>query len=268
MDGQLDAELAREVRAPRTGGEDHLTGRDRADIGLDPADPAAVALERPGRGALDDPRAVALGCGRERPDVPARVDLCVERAVRGGHHRVGQDRRDRPRLVSVEQPHRDAVGRPAFHELAHDGGLGLVRDVDEAAVGPQAEVGAQLLGESLEHVPRVHHELELRPGPSGVDPDVAEVPAGRPGRELVRLEQDHRRTPFRELVGRRRADDPATDHQHVRRFDHEAPSGRNARSEPSRYQSRSEVSVRCPEWGAVTSGGVVRLEGHVSRIDE
>ena len=68
----------------------------------------------------------------------------------------------RARLVAGQVLHRDAVGDAAVHELAHDDGLCLGHGVDQPAVGAQAEVLAELVGQLFEAGPRRHHEVELR----------------------------------------------------------------------------------------------------------
>ena len=64
----------------------------------------------------------------ERPDVAHRVDLRVERAVRGAEDAVGQDRNELAGLVPIEELHRHPVRRPVFDELAHDRALGFARE--------------------------------------------------------------------------------------------------------------------------------------------
>ena len=152
----------------------------------------------------------------ERPDIARGVDLGIERAERRADHAVGQDRRDLARLVAVEQPHRDAVGRAPLDELAHDDGLVLGREVDQPAVGPQPEVRPELLGQALERVARRHHQIELRTAPPGVEPDVAEVATRRPERQPLGLEQDDRCPAPGQVIRGRGADDPAADDEDIR----------------------------------------------------
>ena len=126
--------------------------------------------------------------------------------------------------------HRDAVGDAGLDELAHDDGLGLGLVVDQAATGPQAEVGTELLGQALELVAGGHREVQLGALASGVEPDVAEVSAGGSRGEPVGLEQDDLRAPPGEVVRRRGPDDPAADDQHIRRRRQGALLVRNLRT--------------------------------------
>ena len=161
-DLEVQPELGRERRAPGTGRQHDLARGDRPDVGQDARDPAAVGLERARRGVLDDACAVTLGRGRERPDVPLRVDLRIERAERRPDDRLGEDRGQLAGAVAVHVLHREPVGDPCVHEFAHHDGLVLCRGVDQAAVRAEPEVRPELLGQSLELVARRHREVQLR----------------------------------------------------------------------------------------------------------
>ena len=89
-------------------------------------------------------------------------------------------------------------------------------DVEQAALGPQPEVVVEDARQLLQLAPEVHHQLQLGAETPGVEPDVAEVPAGRAVRQFGRLEQRDGCAAQGQVVGRRRADDPATDHHDVR----------------------------------------------------
>src|SRR5436190_991259 len=80
-----------------------------------------------------------------------------------------------------------AVGVAALGELAHDDGLLLGREVDEAAVHPQADVRAELVLERGEGVAGRGDERQLRTGAPRVEPDVAEIPPRRPKGEPLGL---------------------------------------------------------------------------------
>ena len=159
---------------------------------------------------------MALGRRGERPHVPARIDLGIQRAVRRTEHRVRQDRGDLARLVTVQELHRDAIRDACVDEFAHDHGLRLGLEVDQAAPGPQAEVRTEFLRQVLQLVPGGHREVQFRPASSRVEPDVAEVAPGRSRGEPIGLEQDDVRAPPGQVVGGRRPDDPAADDQHIR----------------------------------------------------
>ena len=216
MDRDVEPELVAKGRGPGTGRQHDLPGPDGTAIRLDAGDPAPGRLERPDRGALDDRRARPLRGVRECPDVAARIHLGIERAVRGGHDRVGQDRRELAGLVAGQVLHRDPVGDTAGNELAHDHGLRLGHRVDEPAPAAQAEVLAELVGERFQAGPRGHHEVQLRALPARVQPDEPEIPSGRARRQPIRLQQRDRHAATREVVRRRGPDDAAPDDKDVR----------------------------------------------------
>jgi hypothetical protein len=70
-------------------------------------------------------------------------------------------------------------------------------------------------GQLLELATKVHHEVDLRADASRVQPDVAEISTGRAVRELVRLEEGHRKPAPGQVVRGCGPDDPATDHENV-----------------------------------------------------
>ena len=151
----------------------------------------------------------------EPSDVPTRVHLRVERAVRRPDDRVGQDRRQRARLVAIDETHVDAVGLALRDELREGRGLRLGVRVDETTLGPQTEVVVEHAGQLLQFTAQVHDQLELRAWSPGVEPDVAEVAAGRAVGEVVRFQQRHRCTAKGEVIRRRGAHDAAADDQDV-----------------------------------------------------
>ena len=192
MDGDVDADRTEQLRGPRPGRDDHVARCVRLIVGDDAHDPVAFPVERQNLRPLDDPRPSPFRCFREAADIAVGLHLGVERTIGGADHGVGQDRRQGARLITVDQADVDPIRLTLVHELAERLELRLGVDVEKTAFRPKTEVVVEDARQLLELPPQMHHEVDLGPDASRVEPDVTEVSTGRARGELVRLDERHR----------------------------------------------------------------------------
>ena len=214
-DGQPDPERLEQARGPRSGSDHNLVGFDLTLIRHDPGHVVAVCHQRSRGQVVPDhcpprcreQRQCDRQCGRIQP--VAGIDEPRRRQVTGNlrlrlHERgvveladgeaPGRDRRQRVRrlrevlLVDGDEHRADRVRIDPERERS------IVRDLEVTGERPRGD--------------RVERRV-LRRNPESL------VPPRGARRELVALEQGHRGTTSRELLGACRADDASADHDHV-----------------------------------------------------
>src|SRR5215213_1375524 len=217
LEREREASPARELGAPRAGGEDdgvgakglrRRCGRARRARGH------AHALAR--QDGLDarmraDPRARRARLEREPAGNPARIALEVVGEVRGAEEVGREAGLERARLLGLEQLAPGAGRAEPRKPRGLGGEAGRLAVDDERALAPDTGQLAVAALDLLEGATPQHGEVQLRARVLVRAEHVALAEAGGAARDLARIEQVDLDAAPRERVGGGRADDPGAD---------------------------------------------------------